>query len=65
MSAFSLFIINKGDCDMKIIDLETERKKKGKLMVTIPIIELIYGKKGEIEFKVVGKQVVPQSMLEN
>ncbi|KXZ04264.1 hypothetical protein AT281_12680, partial [Bacillus cereus] len=64
MSAFSLFIINKGDCDMKIIDLETERKKKGKLMVTIPIIELIYGEKGEIEFKVVGKKVVPQSMLE-
>ncbi|AHX21622.1 TPA: hypothetical protein ACR3Z0_005504 [Bacillus thuringiensis] len=50
---------------MKIIDLETERKKKGKLMVTIPIIELIYGEKGEIEFKVVGKKVVPQSMLEN
>ncbi|EKS8378924.1 hypothetical protein ACTFRD_26395 [Bacillus cereus group sp. MYBK249-1] len=49
---------------MKIIDLETERKKKGKLMVTIPIIELIYGEKGEIEFKVVGKKVVPQSMLE-
>lgn len=34
-------------------------------MVTIPIIELMYGEKGEIEFKVVGKKVVPQSMLEN
>ncbi|TCJ79076.1 UNVERIFIED_ORG: hypothetical protein EDC93_10835 [Bacillus cereus] len=65
MSAFSLFIINKGDCDMKIIDLETERKKKEKLMVTIPIIELMYGKKGEIEFKVVGKKVVPLSLFEN
>lgn len=29
------------------------------------IIELMYGEKGEIEFKVVGKKVVPQSMLEN
>ncbi|PEM23342.1 hypothetical protein CN617_28155 [Bacillus wiedmannii] len=65
MSAFSLFIINKGDCDMKIILLETERKKKEKLMVTIPIIELMYGEKGEIEFKVVGKKVVPQSMFKN
>jgi hypothetical protein len=34
-------------------------------MVTIPIIELIYGDDGEIEFKIVGKKVVPQSMLEN
>ncbi|MEI5926999.1 hypothetical protein [Bacillus albus] len=50
---------------MKIIDLETERKKKEKLMVNIPIIELMYGEKGEIEFKVVGKKVVPQSMFKN
>ncbi len=65
MSAFSLFITNKGDCKMKIIDLEVVRKKKEKSMVTIPIIELIYGENGEIEFKIVGKKVVPQSMLEN
>ncbi len=65
MSAFSLFIRNKGDCMMKIIDLEAVRKKKEKVMVTIPIIELIYGDDGEIEFKIVGKKVVPQSMLEN
>ncbi|WP_231130362.1 hypothetical protein [Bacillus thuringiensis] len=50
---------------MKIIDLEAVRKKKEKVMVTIPIIELIYGDDGEIEFKIVGKKVVPQSMLEN
>ncbi|MGE7885591.1 hypothetical protein [Bacillus sp. NPDC094077] len=50
---------------MKIIDLDAVRKKKEKLMVTIPIIELMYGEKGEIEFKIVGKKVVPQSMLEN
>ncbi|WP_242292746.1 hypothetical protein [Bacillus cereus group sp. BfR-BA-01441] len=50
---------------MKIIDLEVVRKKKEKSMVTIPIIELIYGKNGEIEFKIVGKKVVPQYMLEN
>ncbi|MBE5107292.1 hypothetical protein IGI01_19010 [Bacillus thuringiensis] len=50
---------------MKVIDLEAVRKKKEKLMVTIPIIELMYGENGEIEFKIVGKKVVPQSMLEN
>ncbi|WP_198049030.1 hypothetical protein [Bacillus cereus] len=50
---------------MKIIDLEAVRKKKEELMVTIPMIKLAYGKKGEIEFKIVGKKVVPQSMLEN
>ena len=50
---------------MKIIDLDTERRKKEKLMVTIPIIELMYGKKRGIEFKVVGKKVVPLSLFEN
>ncbi|EOO05834.1 MULTISPECIES: hypothetical protein [Bacillus] len=50
---------------MKIIDLEAVRKKKEELMVTIPMIKLAYGEKGEIEFKIVGKKVVPQSMLEN
>ncbi len=36
---------------MKIIDLEAIRKKKEKVMITIPIIELMYGENGGLNLK--------------